>query len=166
MAQIQAKICMLGAFGVGKTSLVARYVNNVYSDKYLTTVGVKIDTKQVEVDGTTVKMVLWDIAGEAELSATTRTYLRGAAGFLVVADGTRRPTLDAALGVLAQADATGCDAVVLLNKCDLVDEWELSPEDTAQVAVPVSETSAKTGAGVEAAFASLARAIISRRASS
>ena len=78
MNQIQAKVCMLGSFAVGKTSLVARYVTNVFSDKYLTTVGVKVDTKEISVDETQMKLVVWDIAGEAEISAKTRMYLRGA----------------------------------------------------------------------------------------
>ena len=61
---IQKKICMLGGFAVGKTSLVARYVTSMFSEKYLTTVGVKIDKKQVAVDGRDVTLMLWDIYGQ------------------------------------------------------------------------------------------------------
>lgn len=163
MSQIQAKVCMLGYFGVGKTSLVGRFVKNVYSEKYLTTVGVKVDTKTIEVDHTTVKLVVWDIAGEAELSPATRTYLRGAAGYLVVADGTRKHTLDTAIGVLGQVQATPSNAVLLLNKADLTDMWEIEESDLEQVPVQYSRTSAKSGDNVEAAFQSLARAILADR---
>lgn len=93
---LQKKICMLGFFGVGKTSLVRRYVSSVFSDTYLTTVGVKIDKKTVTVREQTLNMLLWDIAGADDISALRTSYLRGAAGYLLVADGTRPETLEAA----------------------------------------------------------------------
>ena len=65
----QKKICMLGAFAVGKTSLVRRYVDSIFSDTYLTTVGVKIDKRVVPVGNDSVNLILWDIAGEDEVSA-------------------------------------------------------------------------------------------------
>jgi GTPase SAR1 family protein len=58
---IQKKICMLGAFAVGKTSLVARYVKSIYSDKYQTTVGVKIEKKTLQVDGQEWNLIVWDL---------------------------------------------------------------------------------------------------------
>ncbi|HET7777303.1 MAG TPA: EutP/PduV family microcompartment system protein, partial [Rudaea sp.] len=64
---LQKKICLLGAFGVGKTSLTQRFVSSIFSDKYLTTVGVKIDKKAVDVGATPVSLVIWDIAGEDEV---------------------------------------------------------------------------------------------------
>ncbi|MGH8605890.1 MAG: Rab family GTPase, partial [Gammaproteobacteria bacterium] len=93
---LQKKICMLGFFGVGKTSLVRRYVSSVYSDTYLTTVGVKIDKKTVTVREQTLNLLLWDIAGADDISALRTSYLRGAAGYLLVADGTRPETLESA----------------------------------------------------------------------
>lgn len=63
MAVLQKKICMLGGFSVGKTSLVRRYVHSVFSDAYLTTVGVKIDKKIVTLPDRTVNLILWDLAG-------------------------------------------------------------------------------------------------------
>ena len=93
---IQKKICMLGATGVGKTSLVSRFVSSIFSDKYLTTVGVKIDKKTVTVEARTVTLVLWDIYGEDAFQSVRASYLRGAAGYLLVADGTRQLTLDTA----------------------------------------------------------------------
>ena len=87
---------MLGAFSVGKTSLVKRYVESVFSETYLTTVGVKIDKKTVEVKGRQVALILWDIAGEDEVSTVRMSYLRGSAGYLLVADGTRAASLEVA----------------------------------------------------------------------
>ena len=84
---IQKKICMIGSFGVGKTSLVARFVRSIFSEKYQTTVGVKIDKKVVEVGGQQVTLVLWDIAGEDALTTVRVSQLRGASGYILVVDG-------------------------------------------------------------------------------
>ena len=77
---IQKKVCVLGSFGVGKTSLVRRYVQSIFSDTYLTTVGVKVDKKTLTVDSGEVTLVLWDIAGEDDINAIRMTYVRGAGG--------------------------------------------------------------------------------------
>src|SRR5271155_1143033 len=98
-ATLQKKICMLGGFSVGKTSLVKRYVQSVFSETYLTTVGVKIDKKIVDLSGQTVNLILWDVAGEDDVSALRMSYLRGASGYVLVADGTRPATLDVALSL-------------------------------------------------------------------
>ena len=96
---LQKKICLLGAFGVGKTSLTRRFVDSIFSDTYLTTVGVKIDKKTVAVNGNTVNLLIWDIAGEDEVSAVRTSYLRGAAGYLLVVDVTRAQTLAVAKSI-------------------------------------------------------------------
>src|SRR5574342_650264 len=103
---IQKKICMLGSFSVGKTSLVRRFVESIFSDTYLTTVGVKIDKKQLRVDDHDVTLMLWDIYGEDEFQKLHMSYLRGAAGLLLVVDGTRRSTLDKALAIKEEAYKT------------------------------------------------------------
>ena len=64
---IQKKICMLGAFAVGKTSLVKRYVHSMFSDKYLSTVGVKIDKKVLHNGDSEVMLMLWDLYGDCLL---------------------------------------------------------------------------------------------------
>src|SRR6476661_2941267 len=94
---LQKKICMIGGFSVGKTSLVRRYVQSIFSEAYLTTVGVKIDKKTVELTDRTVNLILWDLAGEDDIGSLRMTYLRGASGYVLVADGTRRSTLDVAI---------------------------------------------------------------------
>jgi small GTP-binding protein len=160
MSEIAKKICMLGDFGVGKTSLVARFVRNTFSDKYLTTVGVKVDSKLVEAGGSSVKLVIWDIAGKSALDTLNQSYLRGASGLILVVDGTREPTLRSALYLQMQANSVlnTPPAVLLVNKLDLIDKWEILPATIAELrkTIPVFETSARTGDGVEAAFAELA----------
>ena len=102
---VQKKICMLGSFSVGKTSLVKRYVESVFSESYLTTVGVKIDKKTVALGDRTVNLILWDLAGEDDLSSLRMSYLRGAAGYVLVADGTRPATLDLAVSLRQRVEA-------------------------------------------------------------
>ena len=89
---IQKKVCMLGGFAVGKTSLVARFVSSLFSEKYLSTVGVKVDKKAVHVDGRDVTLMIWDIYGQDEFQTVQHSQLRGMAGYLLVIDGTRRGT--------------------------------------------------------------------------
>ena len=82
---VQRKICMLGGFSVGKTSLVKRYVQSIFSESYLTTVGVKIDKKTVTLVDREVHLILWDLAGEDDMSSLRMSYLRGSAGYVLVA---------------------------------------------------------------------------------
>ena len=160
MSALARKICMLGDFGVGKTSLVSRFVRNTFSDKYLTTVGVKTDTKLVELPQRRVKLVLWDIAGKDVLDGLKLTYLRGSTGLVMVADGTRAPTLHSAAQLLRQArgEIGEVAAVLLVNKFDLFDRWEVAPSQLAELrrAMPLFETSALSGESVEEAFTALA----------
>lgn len=160
MSEVARKICLLGDFGVGKTSLVARFVRNTFSDKYLTTVGVKVDSREVATPSGARKLVVWDIAGKSALDTVSQSYIRGASGLILVADGTREPTLRSALYLQVQArTALGeVPAVLLVNKLDRVDDWEIKPATIAELrkTLPVFETSARTGDHVEAAFAALA----------
>lgn len=155
------KICIIGDFAVGKTSTVARFVHNVFSEKYLTTVGVKIDTRETETAAGKIKLVIWDIAGTDRFSAIEFSYLRGSAGYLVVADGTRRKTLDVALRLRGEArERYGVvPSVVLLNKHDLQDSWEFSAQEIDALREQgdyVYLTSALTGENVEQAISQLA----------
>lgn len=164
MSEIARKICMLGDFGVGKTSLVARYVRNTFSEKYLTTVGVKVDSRVVVLaNGVDLKLVIWDIAGKAALDSVNRNYLRGASGLILVADGTREASLRAALNLAMQARDVVADpaCVLFVNKLDLVDRWEVAPAVLAEIrrSVAVFETSALSGDGVQAGFDELARVL-------
>lgn len=162
---IQKKICMLGATGVGKTSLVSRFVLSVFSDKYLTTIGVKVDKKPVTVDGKEVTLLLWDIYGQDEFQTVRTSYLKGASGYLLVADGTRQLTLDTAreLQTTAQGVVGAVPFVLVLNKADLASEWRLDDKALYKMAEEgwsIIKTSAKTGEGVEDAFLKLTRKVV------
>ncbi|MFB3829291.1 MAG: Rab family GTPase [Bryobacteraceae bacterium] len=156
---IQKKICMLGAYGVGKTSLVRRFVESIFDERYHTTVGVKIDKKLLDVDGTSVMLMIWDLAGEDEVEQVRMSHLRGAAGYILVVDGCRLSTLSLALA-LKERVVSVCGHlpfVLALNKADLRDEWQVTPEDPlAGDPTDVFVTSAKTGASVQQMFETLA----------
>ena len=162
---VQKKICMLGAFAVGKTSLVAQYVHSMFSEKYLTTVGVKIDKRVVEVGGEVLTMILWDLHGEDDFQAVRTSYLRGMSGYLLIVDGTRRATLDTARELHQRARDTVGEVPFLcaLNKADLKASWEVTPEDVGDLendGWQVLQTSAKTGDQVEGAFQILAERML------
>lgn len=155
------KICLLGDFAVGKTSLVMQFLHQSFSDRYLTTVGVKVDTRQLATSHGEVKLVVWDLAGAAQLNAAGRAYLQGAAGLLMVCDGTRRETLVSVLALRDQARQLQgvLPALLLVNKSDLEDRQELDDAALASVAGQfdgVLRTSARSGANVESAFRDLA----------
>ena len=152
---------MLGASYVGKTSLVRRYVHNLFSEKYLTTIGVKIDRKLVSIGQREISLVLWDIQGEDQFAHILPTYIRGASGCLLVADGTRKDTIQTALDLASQVSATVGEvpSLLIVNKADLESEWELMAKDIeslGQQGWTLIETSAKDGRGVEKAFMMLA----------
>jgi small GTP-binding protein len=158
---LQKKICMLGGFSVGKTSLVKRYVQSIFSETYLTTVGVKVDKKTVDLPDRSVSLILWDLAGEDEVSSIRMSYLRGSAGYVLVADGTRHATLDVALSLRqrVEVDYGALPFVLLLNKNDLKEEWAVPDAEIADLRQNgwwVQSSSARTGEGVEEAFNDLA----------
>lgn len=162
---IQKKVCMLGGFAVGKTSLVSRFVSSIFSEKYLTTVGVKIDKKTVDADGKEVTLVLWDINGQDEFQDVQESYLRGTSGYLLVVDGTRRATLETAAKLQEKAEAVAGNVpfVVVLNKSDLATEWQVDERGIVKFAEQgwmIVRTSAKTGEGVEETFLKLTLAML------
>ena len=162
---IQKKVCMLGTYAVGKTSLVRRFVESIYTDKYHTTVGVKIDKKQLQVGEEEVTMMLWDVEGTDTEHELRTSYLRGASGYLLVADGTRNDTLYKALAIQSRVEeAIGAvPFLLLLNKMDLAEEWSINERETAALnerGWEVLPTSAKSGRGVEEAFSRLARKMV------
>jgi small GTP-binding protein len=162
---LQKKICMLGSFAVGKTSLVRRYVQSIYSDAYQTTVGVKVDKKELKVDATDVTLVLWDLYGEDEFQKMRWSYLRGSSGYLLVGDGTRRATLDKAflLEQRVREEVGVIPFVFVINKSDLLADWQLDESLERQFAAQkwsVLRCSAKTGENVEETFAQLARKML------
>ena len=162
---IQKKICILGAYAVGKTSLVSRFSEDTFSERYTTTAGVKVGRREVQVDDRTLNMVLWDVAGEDSVSRVESAYFTGSAGYILVADITRRSTFEKAFRILQRAEKIAGERpfVFVLNKLDLTDSWDIDDDlvrALAQRNGVVIHTSARTGMGVEQTFHSLARKLI------
>lgn len=162
---IQKKVCMLGMPGVGKTSLVRRFVNRMFEEKYHATLGAKVDHKFVALEPQGVNLLLWDIEGQ-EGAARSENYFRGAHGALLVHDLARPET--------AQALAEYCERflriapraqlVLVGNKSDLVEVKNLDMTELraalGQKPSAYFSTSAKTGENVEAAFEKLAQLLM------
>jgi len=158
---IQKKLCMLGASGVGKTSLVKQYVEGIFSDKYLTSIGVKIDKKHVQLDDTDVQLMLWDVEGIDRYSGFNPKYLRGAAVVLIVVDHSRPQSLQDALEIAQMTKAVkNVPIVLVINKSDLTPalEWnDLLNSETQLLFQAQYQTSAKENVGIEGMFIDVAK---------
>lgn len=167
MNVIQKKICLLGEFAVGKTSLVRRFVEGRFEDKYLSTIGVKISRRVLLRPSSQLNLLVWDLAGSEEFNSQS-AYVRGAAGAVVVCDLTRRETLAGLERYAKQMQAANgpVPLVFAANKADLTQERVIAEAELHAVAqtwhASLWHTSAKTGHNVEAAFEALAAAIEQR----
>ena len=157
------KICIIGRFAVGKTSLVKQYIDNQFSEKYKTTVGVSISTKQIKFDEIDLSLVIWDIAG-FEQDSHYKHYLRGVQGLIWVLDGTEPESfniLDAISKSLPEVKQI--PSLCFINKHDLIKQWLIGEKELKlleQTFPLVFKTSAKTGENVEAGFKKLAEMLI------
>lgn len=170
---IRKKICMLGTFGVGKTSLVRRFVYDKFEEKYLSTIGVMIHQKQMADlrpaaagEPVDLELIVWDIAHIEKFDPVIRNYFRGAHGAIVVLDATRPSTFaetDKYLKPFLEINPKS-KVIIALNKSDLNDENEISVEQLLPVTktskISIISTSAKTGAQVETLFLQLAGLIL------
>ena len=159
MPQVSKKVILVGNFGVGKTSLVRRFVHQTFSDEYLTTLGVRIDKKVVTISDLTVNMILWDVAGEVSQTKVPVSYYLGSHGVIYVFD-LQRPSsfenIDADIQFIRSKlpDAPIC---IIGNKKDLLSEAALKAV-AQKLSVKVNFfTSAKTGENVEAMFDLIAK---------
>lgn len=153
-------MCMLGAFDVGKTSIIDRYVRNSFSEKYLTPTVVKVDTKEIEYNSQDIRLIIWDLNGSDEIDNIKVSYLRGMSGYFLTLDSTRRNTLDIAMDIKKTVeDSIGkMPFIVILNKNDLESEQEITSIDIKNLeeqGCEVIKTSAKTGFGINDAFSLL-----------
>jgi small GTP-binding protein len=163
---IQKKVCMVGVYGTGKTCLVQQYVHSIFAARYLSTVGVKIDRKDVQSRGQELRLMLWDLEGRDGIRDVNASYLRGAHGVIYVADGTRPETVEQ-IGELREnvVNAIGdVPSIIALNKIDLTEAWKISSADESLAATHghLVRTSAKTGEGVEPAFQWLADTLLEK----
>lgn len=176
METLSKKICMLGDFAVGKTSLVRRFVFDMFDDHYLSTIGVKVSRKPLVVTSgdrvVDLTMMLWDLAGSEEFSQMRSAYLRGAAGALLVYDLTRPETLVSLNEYASQIRQINADAVLVIvgNKTDLLAASDNGSDNHPAVLdglalagslnAPFLFSSALTGFNVEDAFRQLGQRLV------
>jgi small GTP-binding protein len=162
--QFIKKICLLGDGGVGKTSLIGRYVLNCFSDDYIVSFGTKVSKKVIDYGEVQLTLMIWDILGQKSQKALHGAYYRGANGVLLVCDNTRTETLlHLPEWMQDLEDVAGTVPVVpIINKADL--PTQLSIEDLDAVRSSLGRdflrTSAKMGTGVQDAFERLGRQIL------
>ena len=174
MSAITKKICLLGDFSVGKTSLTRRFVENIFSDQYLSTVGVKISRKSLqiktELDTHQVNLLIWDLEGHTRFKSITPSYLKGASGSIIVADLTRSKTLNNLsqhLDLFLEINPQG-SVIIALNKADLIPQEKLAKlielygSHRFAQEIKAYTTSAKTGEKVNEIFYELSDSILAR----
>ncbi len=171
---ISQKICLIGDFGVGKTSLIRQFVDRQFSDKYLSTVGVKISRKLVSMASNSeeeliqLQLIVWDVEGSTRFKGIAPSYLQGAKGVIIVGDVTRQSSMQNLKDhvELFQSINPKSSLIIALNKVDLIesDERDLLltsiPTEFTNSNISIHVTSAKTGEGVDEAFQKLARQIL------
>jgi small GTP-binding protein len=158
------KVCILGASAVGKTSLVASFSGARFSSAYRSTLGVRITKAVVTVGQRLRELIVWDIKGESDFYRIPDVYMLGCDGYVLVADGTNRATLEHALDLRArmQGFAGEIPHVLLINKLDLREVWEVDEDLLESVRAQVEDVypcSARGGLSLNNAFESLARRI-------
>lgn len=164
---VQKKVCLLGDFGVGKTSLIRRFVEDRFDDKYLTTIGVKISRKVIARSYGAMSLLIWDLAGSTGFdSFTNPSYMQGTAGAIIVCDISRRETLTIVAEYARQARIINprIHLVFVCNKMDLATDRVIIDEELQEVSSTFGDgtyflSSAKTGENVEDIFFSLAEKI-------
>jgi len=157
---IQKKICLLGASSVGKTSLVKQFVEGIFNEKYLTSIGVKVDKKLVSVKEQEVQLMIWDVEGYDRYNVFQDKYLRGAAAYIIVVDQSRKTSLLEGIDIHALVrKVTKVPSILAINKSDLHADSLLDDEQINQFLALFDRqfnTSAKTGNNVEALFQAIA----------
>ena len=172
---MKVKVCFIGDAGVGKTSLIKRYVLDVFDDRYIATIGTKVTKKVVEAkDPSTgepirVMMLIWDIMGQKGFRELLReAYFFGAHGAVAVCDVTNRETLEELrYWKKALTDVAGDVPLVFVgNKADLENSAVVREDDVKSLSskydAPAFMGSAKTGQNVETVFKALAEKIVEK----
>ena len=161
------KVLLLGNSDVGKSSLLLRFVDSVWNDAFVPTIGVDFKVKTLEINNKKVKMQIWDTAGEERFRTVVSTYFRGAHGILLLYDVTNRDSFKNLENWLIEIEKNSSEKVLKIllgNKCDLNDDREIQPDEGRAFAdrngMEFMETSAKMNTNVNEAFETLGKLMI------
>ena len=161
------KVLLLGNSDVGKSSLLLRYVDSVWSDTFVPTIGVDFKVKTIEIDGKKVKLQIWDTAGQERFRTVVSTYFRGAHGLFLIYDITNRDSFKNLENWLIEIEKNASENVLKIligNKNDLEDERDIASDEGKAFAnrngMQFIETSAKKNTNVNEAFETLGKLMI------
>jgi len=164
------KLVLIGDSGVGKSCLLLRFADDNFTDSYISTIGVDFRFRTITIDKKTVKLQIWDTAGQERFRTITSAYYRGADGIIMVYDVTSQESFDHVEEWLSEVDRyanENTSKLLLGNKADLMDERQVFEETghkfAEKLGIPFLETSAKTAAGVDQAFLTMAKELIRLR---
>ena len=160
------KVLIIGNSGVGKSCLLLRFAEDMFSDNYISTIGVDFKIRKIELDGKSIKLQIWDTAGQERFRTITKSYYRGSNGIVVVYDITDRESFEQVQHWMSEIDShASADVCRLLvgNKSDLEDKRAVKKEEgealARQFGIPFLETSAKESLNVENMFITMAQAM-------
>eukprot|EP00696_Hemimastix_kukwesjijk_P014918 gnl/Hemi2/2997_TR1057_c0_g1_i1.p1 gnl/Hemi2/2997_TR1057_c0_g1~~gnl/Hemi2/2997_TR1057_c0_g1_i1.p1 ORF type:complete len:207 (-),score=49.37 gnl/Hemi2/2997_TR1057_c0_g1_i1:134-754(-) len=160
----EIKVVLLGDAGVGKSSLVLRFVTNHFKQFSESTIGASFMSKTLVVDDTAIKYQIWDTAGQEKYQSLAPMYYRGAAAAIVVYDITRRESFNTLKKWIKELKSNGPPNIVIAvagNKSDLTDAREVETEGARAYAREIeaifAEVSAKTDDGVHDLFVNISK---------
>jgi len=163
------KLLLIGDSGVGKSCLLLRFSDDSFTPSFITTIGIDFKIRTIELDGKRIKLQIWDTAGQERFRTITTAYYRGAMGILLVYDVTDEKSFGNIRNWIRNIEQHATESVnkmLIGNKCDMVDKKVIETARGKALAdeygIKFLETSAKTGAGVEDAFITLAKDIKKR----
>ena len=170
---LKYKIILAGAKGIGKTSLITRYIDHKFYEKSLETIGVAFKRKKIQVEeNLSVEATIWDFGGEEKYRTLFPQYVQGATAALILYDTTNKETLDDVHNWVELIDTYAGEEtakILIGTKIDLKDQREITREDANHACSDYNwctdniETSSKTGENVEEAFYTIAREIVNRK---
>jgi len=166
------KLLIIGDSGVGKSCLLLRFADDIFTDSFISTIGVDFKIKTIDIDGSKVKLQIWDTAGQERFRTITSSYYRGAHGIIVVYDVTEQKTFTNITKWLKEIDTFAgplVQKVLVGNKNDMANERVVSVDQGQELAtklnIPFIETSAKESHNVEKAFQIMAKDIKDKKKS-
>jgi small GTP-binding protein len=160
------KLLIVGESGVGKTCMLLRFAENMFEGAYLSTIGVDFKVKNIEVDGKTVKLQIWDSAGQERFRNITSSYYRNCSGIIIVYDVTSRDSFDKVTDWIQEVRryVPTVPLIIVGNKCDLLEQRQVTTESGKEFSqrhgIIFLETSAKDNTNIDSAFQELTKKLI------